>query len=385
MGMVVVFHSITRGNQNKQICAFTFDDGPSKLPLEAWLEALEQLSAPGTFFFTGEWIDKHPDQARMILARGHELASHSYHHRRMSQIPKEVFFEELKESELAYQEATGRPSPNFMRFPYLNYNEENLSWLSELGYYSVAGDDTKDWSGLPAQDIIENGLKFLYNGSILVFHSNDIAQETPKAVKQLARAALKNDLKPVKVSDMLNELGIATEYRSWKISIEVPLSDSNPPLEWTKIQSSEDIQKLAAETLEWRSDKIPAGDGAESQWIQQLSQPLKAHNVIENRELFVGLMKADEFWGYARFGVKDEELIILDFGFREAQADTLVYLLRWAVKIGKELGCSTITASQDMRRMHKMCQQMGWKSFIEFDELRLSPVAADELGVPAIS
>ncbi|MBM7691748.1 peptidoglycan/xylan/chitin deacetylase (PgdA/CDA1 family) [Peribacillus deserti] len=352
----MVYQSISKGNTNQQFCAFTFDDGPKKQSLEAWLEVLEQFSAPGTFFFTGEWIDQHPDKARMLIARGHELASHSYNHRRMSQISKEVFFEELKETELAYQEATGRPCPNFFRFPYLNYNEENLSWLSEWRYHSITGDDTKDWSGPPAQKIIENGTNFLDCGSILVLHSNDIAKETPKAVKELIQNAVKKDLNPVKVSELLEGMGISTEYRSWKVSIDVPQLDPIPPLEWTKIQSPEDIQKLAAETLGWGLDKIPSGYGAESQWIQQLSQPIKAQNTLENRELFAGLMKADEFWGYARFGINEEELVLLDFGFREAQADTLVYLLRWASKIAKELGSSRIIARQDMRRIHKMCQ-----------------------------
>lgn len=367
--MVMAYQSISKGNPTKGYCAFTFDDGPSKQPLEAWLDALEQFSAAGTFFFTGEWIDKHPDKARMLISRGHELASHSYHHRRMSELSKDVFLKELKETELAYQEATGKPCPNFFRFPYLNFNEENLHWLSEWGYHSITGNDTGDWAGLPAQKIINNSRMFLYNGSILVLHSNDITKSTPQAVKKLLRSARNWDLKPVKISDLLKGMDILPEYRSWKISIEVPVSDPFSPVEWTKIQNAEDIQKLAAETIEWGLDKIPTGNGAERKWINHLSEPIKANKIVEDRELFAGLMKADEFWGYVRFGINKEELVVLDVGFRETQADTLVDLLRWAAKIAKEAGCSSIIVRQDMRRIHKMCQQMGWKSMIEMDEI----------------
>lgn len=377
----MVYQSISKGNPTQAYCAFTFDDGPSKRPLEAWLDVLEQFSVPGTFFFTGEWIDKHPEKARMLISRGHELASHSYHHRRMSELSKQVFIEELKETELAYQEATGRACPNFFRFPYLNFNEENLSWLSEWGYHSIMGNDTGDWAGLHAQKIIDNSRVFLYNGSILVLHSNDITKETPAALKQLIRSAVNWDLRPVKISDLLEGLGISPEYRSWKVSIEVPVSDRFPPLEWTNIASSEDIQKLAAETLEWGLDKIPSGYGAESQWKRYLSGRIKDHETVENRNLFTGLMKADEFWGYARFGVNREELILLDFGFREEQANTLVDLLRWAAQIAKQSGCSRIISRQDMRRIHKMCQQMGWSSMIEFDGILRSPVLAVEEGL----
>ncbi|WP_175639431.1 polysaccharide deacetylase family protein [Metabacillus schmidteae] len=360
--------TISKGNPTISTCAFTFDDGPSKQPLEEWLEALEQFSVSGTFFFTGEWIDKHPEKARMLISRGHELASHSYHHRRMSELSKEVFLKELKETELAFQEATGQPCPNFFRFPYLNYNEQNLSWLSEWGYHSIKGNDTGDWAGIPAQKIIDNSRGFFYNGSILVLHSNDITKETPAALKQLIRSAQERGIQPVKISELIEGIGITPNYRSWKISIDIPVSESIPLHEWTIVASSQDRQRLAAETLEWRLDKIPSGKGAENQWIQHLSEPLKANHIVEDRELFSGQMKADTFWGYARFGINKDELILLDFGFKEAQADTLVDLLRWSVSIAKKAGCSKIVARQDMRRIHKMCQQMGWKSMIEADE-----------------
>ncbi|WP_169908049.1 polysaccharide deacetylase family protein [Metabacillus halosaccharovorans] len=366
------YKSIAKGNPTINACAFTFDDGPSKQPLEEWLDALEQFSVSGTFFFTGEWIDKHPDKANMLISRGHELASHSYYHRRMTELTEDVFLEELKETELAFQEATGQPSPNFFRFPYLNFNEENLIWLSKWGYHSITGNDTGDWAGLPAQKIVDNGSVFLYNGSILVLHSNDITKETPAALKQLIRRALNRGLKPVKVSDLLKGIGITPEYRSWKISIKVPDFNSIPLHEWTIIQSSQDRQKLAAESLEWGIDKTPSGRGSERQWIQQLTEPIKANKIVEDRELFSGQLKEDEFWGYARFGVNKEELILLDFGFRETQADTLVDLLRQAANIAKKVGCSSIVARQDMRRIHKMCQQMGWNSKIEVDEFLMA-------------
>ncbi|WP_254635093.1 polysaccharide deacetylase family protein [Paenibacillus sp. GbtcB18] len=144
---------ITRGNPAVSHCAFTFDDGPMRIPIDAWLDALEQGDARGTFFLTGEWFDRYPAKAREMLARGHELTTHTYHHRRMADVTKAVFFEELKLAELAYQEATGRPVPAFMRFPYASYREENLEWLREWNYLVVEGEDTVDWSGPPSASL----------------------------------------------------------------------------------------------------------------------------------------------------------------------------------------------------------------------------------------
>ncbi|MEC0310967.1 polysaccharide deacetylase family protein [Paenibacillus lautus] len=79
-----------------------------------------------------------------MIARGHELTTHTYHHRRMADVTKAIFFEELKLAELAYQEATGRPVPTFMRFPYASYLEENMEWLREWSYLVIEGEDTVD-------------------------------------------------------------------------------------------------------------------------------------------------------------------------------------------------------------------------------------------------
>ncbi len=217
-----MINQIFRGSPNEQHFALTFDDGPHNLPLENWLDALEQCGALGTFFFTGEWIDKNQDKARMIIARGHELAPHSYHHRRMGEIPKDVFLEEMKQTELAYQEATGLPCPTFFRFPYLHFRQENLDWLSELGYIDIEGDDSGDWAAPTPQQIIETSEPYLKNGAILVFHANDVAKGTPAVLQPLIRTAQDQGLKPVKVSEILAGLNITPSYRAWKIAIEVP-------------------------------------------------------------------------------------------------------------------------------------------------------------------
>ncbi|MBS4223643.1 polysaccharide deacetylase family protein [Lederbergia citrea] len=364
---------IYRGNPDKQHFALTFDDGPNKLPLENWLEALEQCGAPGTFFFTGEWIDKNPEKAREIIARGHELAPHSYHHRRMGEIPKNVFFEEMKLTELAYQEATGSPCPTFFRFPYLHFREENLNWLTELGYVDIEGDDSRDWAGITSQQIIDNSKPFLKNGTILVFHANDIAKDTPGAIKPLIRSGIEKGLKPVKISEILEGLSAPPSHRKWKISIDVPVVDNEYTIqEWKPIHSSEDLHQLALETMDWGIAQTPSGMDSEQKWLKHLSESLVINGVVEDRQLFSGWYMADHYWGYARLAIDGEELILLDFATREAQADALVYLLRWAAKTATDLGCKRISATRDMRRLEKMCQQLGWKSNIELDKSLVS-------------
>jgi len=360
---------IFRGNVIDPHFALTFDDGPHYVPLENWLEALEQCGAVGTFFFTGEWIDRHPDKARMIIERGHELAPHSYYHRRMAEIPKDVFLEEIKQTELAYQEATGKSCPTFMRFPYLSFRDENLDWLSEIGYVDIEGDDSGDWAGLTSQQIIENVTPFFKNGAIFVFHANDAAKGTPGSLKTLIRMGREHGLKPVKVSEILNGLEMPPSVRTWKISIDVPTPEkiTHTIQTWQVVQSKEELQILAQQSMEWGIVQTPTGMDSENKWFNHLSEPLTVNGITEDRSLFVGWVMADEYWGYARIARKGNELILLDFATREAQADAMVYLLRWTAKKAIELGCTKISATREMRRLEKMCQQLGWDSVIELD------------------
>lgn len=55
---------INRGNQAIAQCAFTFDEGSLRKPIDAWLEALEQGGARGTFFLTGEWYGSVPGKSK---------------------------------------------------------------------------------------------------------------------------------------------------------------------------------------------------------------------------------------------------------------------------------------------------------------------------------
>jgi peptidoglycan/xylan/chitin deacetylase (PgdA/CDA1 family) len=61
--------------------ALTFDDGPHPEGTEAVLEVLERGGAKATFFMVGEQVDRRPELAAEVAARGHLVALHAYHHR----------------------------------------------------------------------------------------------------------------------------------------------------------------------------------------------------------------------------------------------------------------------------------------------------------------
>ena len=62
--------------------ALTFDDGPDPASTPHFLALLDRLSVRATFFVLGTAVLRHPDLARDIVRRGHELAVHGWTHSR---------------------------------------------------------------------------------------------------------------------------------------------------------------------------------------------------------------------------------------------------------------------------------------------------------------
>lgn len=60
--------------------ALTFDDGPDPVSTLAFLDALDSLRWRATFFMLGEMAAAHPDVAKEVARRGHEVAVHGYAH-----------------------------------------------------------------------------------------------------------------------------------------------------------------------------------------------------------------------------------------------------------------------------------------------------------------
>ena len=84
-------------------------------------------------------------------------------------------------------------------------------------------------------------------------------------------------------------------------------------MDWKPVQSREDLQQLALQTMDWAIAQTPTGVDSEQKSIQQLSEPLTVNHLEEDRKLFSGWVMVGEYWGYVRVGMNGEELVLLDF------------------------------------------------------------------------
>jgi polysaccharide deacetylase family protein (PEP-CTERM system associated) len=74
-----------------------------------WIvDTVNRAGVRATFFVLGWVAERYPEIAKTIAAGGHELATHSFWHRRVDQLTPDVFREDLRQSIDVLQQQTGR-------------------------------------------------------------------------------------------------------------------------------------------------------------------------------------------------------------------------------------------------------------------------------------
>lgn len=77
------------------------------------LDLLARHGATGTFFVVGWLADRKPSLVRRIAEAGHEIASHSWWHRRVPTLTPAEFREDLVRTKARLEEITGQPVRGF--------------------------------------------------------------------------------------------------------------------------------------------------------------------------------------------------------------------------------------------------------------------------------
>jgi polysaccharide deacetylase family protein (PEP-CTERM system associated) len=100
------------------------------------LDLLAAYDAKATFFVVGEIAVSHPKLIRAIQKGGHEVASHSWDHRRVHRFTPQTFADDLRKSRDALEQVAG-VAVNGFRAPTFSVTRETawaLDVLAELGF-----------------------------------------------------------------------------------------------------------------------------------------------------------------------------------------------------------------------------------------------------------
>ena len=186
-------------NENKVF--LTFDDGPIPEITEWTLEQLKKYDAKATFFCIGNNIEKHPEIFNNIITQGHALGNHTFNHLNGWKNSTEDYIENVKLCQSQITNPKSHPSDselaqqilNLFRPPYGKIKPSQSRILRKLGYKIIMWDILSydfDQTITP-EKCLENVLKNVVNGSIIVFHDNVKSEQNLKYALPKTLAFLK--------------------------------------------------------------------------------------------------------------------------------------------------------------------------------------------------
>lgn len=164
------------GDGDEKVIYLTFDAGFENGCTEPILDALAAHDAPAAFFLVGNYLEQEPDLVKRMVAEGHIVGNHTYHHPDMSAISDEAdFTAELRGLEELFQQITGQPLPRYYRPPRGEYSVENLAMAQQLGYrtvfWSLAYVDWKQDAQPDEDEAVEKLLSRTHPGAVVLLHS----------------------------------------------------------------------------------------------------------------------------------------------------------------------------------------------------------------------
>ena len=184
------------GPGTRRSVALTFDDGPSESTLEL-AEMLRAESVRATFFVCGANVERLPGVTRELNRRGHEIANHTYSHRRLSPrigwrlnlLGSDEVYEEMARAQ-ALISADAGTTPRLFRAPY------GMRWfgvgaaqrrLGLLGVQWTAIGEDWHWG---EDRVVKHLLQRVRPGAILCLHDGRDTRSRPDVTVTLRAVSL---------------------------------------------------------------------------------------------------------------------------------------------------------------------------------------------------
>lgn len=166
---------VWRKPTKEKLLYITFDDGPHPSITPWALKVLEQYNAKATFFCVGANAKKYPDVLQQITANGHSIANHTQNHLK-------GWKTSLKDYVANTKLAAKYIDSNLFRPPYGRIKHTQAKAIKKLGYEIImwdvlSGDFDQKLTG---EECYQNVIKNAKEGSIIIFHDSEKAEERLK-------------------------------------------------------------------------------------------------------------------------------------------------------------------------------------------------------------
>ncbi len=200
-----------RGRQVKKM-AITFDDGPDPRYTPEILDILKANHVHATFFLVGVSAENNIGIVRRMVDEGNEIGNHTFTHPNISdtsykQLEIELnLTQRLFESKLGRQALFFRPPFGVDAEPEVPSEVKPLEVVQKMGYLLVGErPDSRDWEVMNVDKILENTLRELSKGNVLLLHdAGGDRSATVEALPKIIDILRQRGYEFVQLSDLIS-------------------------------------------------------------------------------------------------------------------------------------------------------------------------------------
>ena len=152
-----------------RVIYLTFDDGPIPDVTPFVLKTLEYFDVKATFFCIGDNIRKHPDIYQQLLTAGHQVGNHTFNHLRGWDTEDDTYVENFTRCQELTNTTLFRPPYGRIKKSQISAIRSRYPNIQIIMWDVLSGDFDLQ---LSPEKCLENVLKHVENGSIIVFHDS---------------------------------------------------------------------------------------------------------------------------------------------------------------------------------------------------------------------
>ncbi len=172
------------GNEGQKRVFLTFDDGPIPEVTPWVLDLLRHENIKATFFCVADNVRKYPEVFQQVLAGGHHIGNHTYHHLQGLYCSVNRYITDALQAKTLLPTPLFRPPHGHMRWMQYRKLQEQF----QVVMWDVV---TRDYSSrVTPNQVLHNVERYTQNGSIIVFHDSLKAEKNlryalPRAINYL--------------------------------------------------------------------------------------------------------------------------------------------------------------------------------------------------------
>jgi peptidoglycan/xylan/chitin deacetylase (PgdA/CDA1 family) len=183
--------------------ALTFDVTWQQTELARIIGALDAANVKATFFVGGTFLSLYGENARLLIAHGHEVGTLGQRVVDLSGQSEQEVTSNLLASQSALAKILGGPV-RYFRPPMGTATPEVVRGARAANLITVTYSlDSEDYTGIPAAEIAQNVVKRARKGDIIRLSASDWSPRTSAALPLIIRGLAERKFLLVRVSDLV--------------------------------------------------------------------------------------------------------------------------------------------------------------------------------------